>query len=194
MIIITNKEKKEKHNDLINQMYQLRYRIFCEKLEWEIESNQNLEKDEYDNDNTTYILHVNEQQKVIGALRFITMNNPCMFKGPFDSILCVEKCFNKKHIEISRMVIDDAETITIEDKKRTTLMLLVAFTEYVLNDPVVEHGLFVAFPSVIRLYNCYGMNIEVIDTITRYGDELCIGQYTATEQSLNNLKEKLNNA
>ncbi|MTH45255.1 acyl-homoserine-lactone synthase [Intestinirhabdus alba] len=59
------------------ELYQLRKKTFCERLDWKVDCINGLEKDRFDNENTTYLLGINEGHLLCGA-RFIEATQPTM--------------------------------------------------------------------------------------------------------------------
>lgn len=64
------------------ELYRLRKRTFRERLDWKVECIDDQEKDQFDNENTTYLLGMHDGQLLCGA-RFIDATHPTMISEIF---------------------------------------------------------------------------------------------------------------
>ncbi|MDM4096010.1 acyl-homoserine-lactone synthase [Klebsiella oxytoca] len=92
--------------DLAAELYRLRRRTFQERLDWKVECIDGMEKDQFDNGNTTYLLGKHDGRLLCGA-RFIDSAKPTMiseiFHDYFDDIILptdIPCC------EVSRLFLD----------------------------------------------------------------------------------------
>lgn len=91
---------------LATDLYLLRRKTFLERLDWKVECVEGMEKDQFDNKNTTYLLGMYDGQLLCGA-RFIDSSRPTMiseiFHEYFDGIMLptdIPCC------EVSRLFLD----------------------------------------------------------------------------------------
>lgn len=91
---------------LAAELYRLRRRTFQERLDWKVECVDGMEKDQFDNGNTTYLLGTHDGRLLCGA-RFIDSAQPTMiseiFHDYFDDIILptdIPCC------EVSRLFLD----------------------------------------------------------------------------------------
>lgn len=89
----------------LNEMYKLRKSTFKDRLNWDVTCIGDKEFDEYDNDNTIYLLG-RVSGLIICSLRFIEMKHPTMVKGPFSPFFKTKKLPSNRYIESSRFFID----------------------------------------------------------------------------------------
>ncbi|EDQ2394019.1 TPA: acyl homoserine lactone synthase [Salmonella enterica] len=92
---------------LATELYQLRKKTFQERLDWKVKCIEGMEKDPFDNENTTYLLGMHDGRLLCGA-RFIDSTRPTMiseiFHDYFDDI-----CHLPTDIpccEVSRLFLD----------------------------------------------------------------------------------------
>lgn len=75
--------------ELATDLYRLRRKTFHERLNWKVECIDGMEKDQFDNGSTTYLLGMHDGQLLCGA-RFIDSTQPTMiskiFHDYFESI------------------------------------------------------------------------------------------------------------
>lgn len=93
---------------LIDEMHQLRARVFRDRLGWQVTCRDDREHDEYDLFDPTYLLVVSDR-RVIGSARLLPAEGPTMIEGVFPQLLG-EHEFSRHHamIESSRFCIDTA--------------------------------------------------------------------------------------
>jgi len=75
------------HRDALTAMYQLRHRVFSERLGWQVNSQHGLEMDDYDRDDTTYLLAYDDNEKLCGTWRLLPTQHPYMLKNTFPQLL-----------------------------------------------------------------------------------------------------------
>ncbi|WP_264299650.1 acyl-homoserine-lactone synthase [Enterobacter asburiae] len=67
---------------LARELFRLRRKTFRDRLDWKVECVEDMEKDRFDNPNTTYLLGMYEGQLLCGA-RFINSTHPTMISEIF---------------------------------------------------------------------------------------------------------------
>lgn len=75
------------HPDLIDQMYQLRARVFSDRLGWDVKVKDGWEKDRFDDLNPLYALSLDDQGKVVGSFRLLQTTGPTMLADVFSACL-----------------------------------------------------------------------------------------------------------
>lgn len=91
---------------LIHQMHQLRYRVFKERLDWEVMVSGDLEIDHYDALNPIYFLSLNEN-RVAGCARLLPSTGPMMLTHTFPTLLGTASAPSDQSVwESSRFAID----------------------------------------------------------------------------------------
>jgi acyl homoserine lactone synthase len=69
------------------EMYRLRYRIFKERLNWDVTAAAGMEIDEYDALTPIYLLHCGAEGRVGGCVRLLPTSGPNMLRNSFPSLL-----------------------------------------------------------------------------------------------------------
>ena len=67
---------------LARELFRLRRKTFRDRLDWKVECVEDMEKDQFDNPNTTYLLGMYEGELLCGA-RFINATHPTMISEIF---------------------------------------------------------------------------------------------------------------
>ena len=119
--------------DLIAGMHRLRYRVFRDRLNWDVSVSGEMEIDAYDALNPTYIIAVDESGNVAGCARLLPTTGPTMLSKTFPVLLGATPCPSSEHIfESSRFCVDTrgagrATAVGIGD---TTFHLLAGILEW----------------------------------------------------------------
>lgn len=125
---------REAEAELMQQIYAVRYRIFCEKKEWVERNHKKLEKDEFDTDNAIYVIYINPEGEVLGGYRLLPTTGPYMLKDVFPHLLGEHEAPEHPDIyEISRFGIDldpKAEKCPHHNISTITTSLLLTLFKY----------------------------------------------------------------
>ncbi|HCH0655876.1 TPA: acyl homoserine lactone synthase [Enterobacter asburiae] len=92
---------------LARELYRLRRKTFRDRLDWKVECVEDMEKDRFDNPNTTYLLGMYEGELLCGA-RFINSTHPTMISEIFHNYFSETILFpaDVPCCEISRLFLD----------------------------------------------------------------------------------------
>jgi acyl homoserine lactone synthase len=89
------------------QMFELRYRVFHERMQWNVRCHGQWEIDEFDNDRTVYIVAHNEEANVRGSWRLLPTTVPYMLSDVFPQLLDGKPVPRAPKVwEISRFAVD----------------------------------------------------------------------------------------
>ncbi|MCC3702895.1 acyl-homoserine-lactone synthase [Rouxiella badensis] len=131
------------------EMYSLRKKVFKDRLDWEVLCNENMEFDEYDNSDTTYLFGI-YKGRVICSLRIIEIANPNMITGTFSSCFNMENIPKGNYVESSRFFVDKERVTTLGcEQNSITLMLILSLINYCLKSSyegiltIVSHAMYI---------------------------------------------------
>lgn len=89
----------------IDGMHQLRYRVFRERLQWDIPTFDGRERDHYDDCDPTFVL-ARDGRQVVGCCRLLPTTGPYMLKDTFPELLGERAAPAAKDVwEISRFAV-----------------------------------------------------------------------------------------
>ncbi len=71
----------------IQEMHRLRYRVFKERLNWDVEVSGDLEIDRFDALSPTYLVHKGHDGRVQGCVRLLPTTGPTMLGETFPALL-----------------------------------------------------------------------------------------------------------
>ena len=92
---------------ILDRMYQLRARVFRDRLNWDVKVRDGRERDEFDLCQPTYILVVDARETVVGAVRLLPATGPTLLSVLFPEL--GEQGMFRPHaamIESSRFCVD----------------------------------------------------------------------------------------
>jgi acyl homoserine lactone synthase len=87
MILALLPEDRSRFAAQIHQMHQLRYRVFHERLGWEVTTAGDAEFDRFDACKPIYLLHLEEGGRVTGCARLLPTTGPNMLEDVFPILL-----------------------------------------------------------------------------------------------------------
>ena len=88
MIILVNGNDQSKYNYLTNRMFNIRAKVFHERLGWDVKVENGLERDRFDDANPLYLISVDDVSgNVRGSLRLLPTTGPNMLRDVFPVLL-----------------------------------------------------------------------------------------------------------
>ena len=88
MIILVNGNEQAEYGYLTNKMFRIRAKVFHERLKWDVNVVDGLEKDHFDQENPLYLISVDEVSgNVRGSLRLLPTTGPNMLRDVFPVLL-----------------------------------------------------------------------------------------------------------
>ncbi len=107
------------------ELFTLRKKTFKDRLDWLVNCENNMEFDEYDNSNTTYLFGIYENQ-VVCSIRFIELRHHNMITGTFKSYFNNLKLPDGNYVDASRLFIDKerARSSTLCQQPVSAMMFL----------------------------------------------------------------------
>ena len=163
--------------------------MFFKRLSWKVNPQNGLEKDEYDEKNAYYLIHKDEKGVITGCLRLIEMTNNCMFDGPFRFLLPDLKSYKRQGMwEVSRFAVD---TTLGAAANKITLHLIACLYYFLLELQQAELFFSISYPSVVKLYQRYGIYGSVFTQREIEGKEVMVIGYPPLRLTYEKLLEKL---
>jgi acyl homoserine lactone synthase len=71
----------------LEAMFRLRYRVFKQRLKWDLRCSDGLERDEYDDFGASYLILRDRRERVVGTCRFLPTTGPYMLREVFQGML-----------------------------------------------------------------------------------------------------------
>jgi acyl homoserine lactone synthase len=140
MINLITKQNAGVHGDLLARMFRQRYRVFKEKLGWDVEHIDGKERDEFDRPDTAYLIASDNSGRIEGSWRLLPTTRPYMASTVFPQLFDGQEPPISTDIwECSRFAIDPFERrMTSAGVDATTASLFVAIIEFAVTYGVRE--------------------------------------------------------
>lgn len=87
MLQLINPDRYGEFIDDLAEMHRLRYRIFKERLGWDVQVSGDMEVDEFDACRPAYLLQRNDDGRVQGCVRLLPTTGPNMLRDTFPPLL-----------------------------------------------------------------------------------------------------------
>lgn len=146
-----------------NEMFTLRKKVFKDRLDWAVTCTNDMEFDEYDNKNTTYLFGI-YSGTVICGLRFIEMKYNNMITGTtFRSFFEKINVPEKNYIDASRLFIDKSRVKKLNlNMYPLSSMLFLAMINYAKS--LFYNGIYaiISHPMLI-IFKRSGWLIKVVE-------------------------------
>ncbi len=182
------------HRQDLHNMYRLRDRVFRQSLNWDVKSEDGMEKDEYDEKDAYYIVYKDKQGVIRGCHRLIEMTNRCMFDGPFKFVLPNFKEFKRPgYWEVSRFAVDYNfdENYTRKDAQKVFLALIAANIHFGLEVAKVEAFLCITYPAFGKRIAQSGLVLSSLKNCTINNESIVISAYSPLRFSYEKLLKNL---
>lgn len=87
MIQLITPDRYGEFVDVLAEMHRLRYRVFKERLGWEVETAGDMEADEFDALQPSYLVLRGYDSRVVGCVRFLRSTGRTMLQDAFPALL-----------------------------------------------------------------------------------------------------------
>lgn len=89
MVHIVDRENRHLYAEQLNQMHKIRHEVFVERRGWRLNCDQGREYDQFDTDDTVYMIDIDRAGTVQGSVRFLRTTGPTIISSIFPH-LCTE--------------------------------------------------------------------------------------------------------
>ena len=164
MILTISAKDKNKNKHIFDDLYQKRYKVFVEKLQWKLDCDHKnkKEKDQFDHEHAVYLIKLDKQKKVIGGIRLMPTIHPHMTKDVFSYLIDKPNSqpISKTIWETSRLFSltgDQKNSISVQ--RKTTIEFCQAAVQFGLNNGINQF-VTVTNMQIERLYRCLGWPLK----------------------------------
>lgn len=154
-------------------MFQARKRMFVDRLGWDLEVDTfGRETDNYDTDEATYIIILDDQQRHKSSMRLLPVSSPCMTVEAFPGLFNRDMIANPdRSIEVTRFCVDPWTP-------EGAVELFAAGAEWLRADGSLDSFVAVFFPAMLRVYKKAGWSPKVLNKIhTEKDGVLMVGEW-----------------
>jgi acyl homoserine lactone synthase len=141
MILVIDALNQDKFQDVIDEMFQLRARVFGDRLGWDVQIENGRERDQFDDLNPAYLIGLNNLGNVISCVRALQTTGPHMLSDVFQSILNGEPPLRSATIwESTRFCVD---TVALQNENTSlvsiaTCELMIGSLEYAKKSGIAD--------------------------------------------------------
>lgn len=192
MIVRINGSERDQNRALINEMYRQRARVFKERLGWEVEVQDGMETDRFDDENPLYLISVDDVTgRLRGSLRLLPTTGPNMLRDVFPVLLPEDFVVESATIwESSRFSMDPEAAVPLPGRaiSYVTGELLAGLVETGLEAGLTE-VVSVFDARMVRVLRMAGYPAELIGEARRIG--VCLtyaGLFEVSEAALERIR------
>jgi acyl homoserine lactone synthase len=110
MITIIQGHERQRYADIIDQMFQLRARVFSDRLGWEVKVENGREFDQFDELDPLYLVSITDDNRVVGCARLLQTTGPTMLSHVFDRLVPSDGAIRSPIVwESTRFCVDTAD-------------------------------------------------------------------------------------
>ena len=178
----------------LDNMYRFRHKVFFDKLNWDVNSEDGMEKDQYDEKNTYYLIYKDENDIIRGCVRFIEMVNKCMFDGPFkDKLPNVHEFKRPGYWEVSRFAIDTNIDNYYKKyiNKSIARILWAGVIDFAIQSKKVECYLALTYLAFKKLSEKYGLLTYDLHELSLNRDKMFVWAFPPISYSMNMITKNL---
>jgi acyl homoserine lactone synthase len=174
--------RQEFDNELINEMYRLRARVFHGRLGWEIPTIAGMEIDGYDALGPYYMLIQGEDERLRGCWRLMPTEGPNMLKDTFPQLLHGAAAPLGRHIwELSRWAIEtggEEQTFGFTDMTIRAIQEVMRFAQRM----GITHYVTVTTTPIERMLRRAGLDISRLGPPLQIGVERAVALDVAVSE------------
>lgn len=135
MILVIDALNRDRHGDILEDMFRLRARVFAGRLGWDVTLNEDKEIDAFDALDPVYLVGLDDEDNVVSCVRLLQTMGPHMLADVFDAILQGEPPLRAATIWESTRFCVDTDRLGAADRgdgavSRATCELMAATLTY----------------------------------------------------------------
>ena len=196
MIAVIEQYNAHEYSRLMDQMFQMRARVFHDRLRWNVRVVDGRERDKYDDESPVYVIYTDDRKREVkGSLRLLPTTGPTLLADIFSDTLPAGVHLSAPTIwECTRFCLDDR---SLASGPGYQLLLdstaLIAGSFEVAMRAGIETIIGNFDSSMLRLYRQLGCEVEVLGSTLRYGGAIYLGSHRLSESIVNKLRRRLDN-
>jgi len=142
MIIVVDGLNRHLFGEVLDEMFELRARVFGGRLGWDVKIEDGKEIDEFDHLDPAYVIGLDDGGNVVAAVRALQTTGPHMLSDVFSAILCGEAPLRSATMWESTRFCVDTQRLTRGKEKNSvsyaTCELMVGSLEYARNSGIQD--------------------------------------------------------
>ena len=142
MILVVDALNKHKFQDILDEMFRLRARVFGDRLGWDVTIENGMERDQFDALDPAYGIGMDDEGNVVACVRALQTTGPHMLSDVFSAILDGELLLRSPQVwESTRFCVDTAALTRNGDRSavsRVTSEMMIASIETAMQAGVTD--------------------------------------------------------
>lgn len=134
MIIVVDGLNRHLFSEVLDEMFELRARVFGDRLGWDVNIEDGKEIDEFDHLDPAYVIGLDDGGNVVAAVRALQTTGPHMLSDVFSAILCGQAPLRSATMWESTRFCVDTQRLTRGKEKNSvsyaTCELMIGSLEY----------------------------------------------------------------
>jgi len=183
MLMQVEGHERRQHDEIFNKMFRQRKLVFHDQKQWDVKLvDDEYEIDEYDRDDTCYLISLDRRREVVGSLRLISTAMPHMMSGPFRKMFPDVNFRSPLIWEVTRFVVLGDHSVQSNMVSTAACELLLGACQFGLRNGV-RHMTSVYEPGMLRLYRRCGLpNPELARHRTERHGSVSVGLWEVSEE------------
>lgn len=151
-------------------MYRLRHEVFHDRLGWDVNSDNGMEHDEFDEANPVYVLAKGEENEVMGCWRMLPTTGPNMLKDTFPQLLHGQPAPQQSNVwELSRFAVtSDRRDSTNCNFSALPIQMMQSLYKFARHNGIVRY-VTVTTVAVEKLISKSGVNVSRLGPPVKIG-------------------------
>jgi acyl homoserine lactone synthase len=191
MIVLIEKHNAHRYRNLMEGMFRLRARVFCDRLGWDVEVACGQERDKYDDAAPVYLIYTDDEgDEVKGSLRLLPTTGPTLLADLFsDTVPDAVRLSAPTIWECTRFCLDD-RILDKEQRLFASAVLIAALGDVAISAGI--ESIIANFDSaMLRLYRRVGCDVEILGSTSRFGRPIYLGLFPVSEPTLRRIKARM---
>lgn len=175
--------QRKEHKEIFANMFRQRKIVFHDQKQWDVKLvDDEYEMDEYDRDDTCYLVSFDRRGELVGSLRLISTAMPHMMSGPFQKMF-PDIGFRSPLIwEVTRFVVLGDQSVQPNQVSTAACELLLGACQFGLRNGV-RRMTSVYEPGMLRLYRRCGLpDPELARHRTERHGSVSVGLWEVSEE------------
>jgi acyl homoserine lactone synthase len=192
MIKIVTKDNAGRYVSDLHQMHRLRKMVFRDRLGWDVTVSGELEADEYDGMESSYLLSIDRYGAVNGCVRLLPTTGPNMLRDIFPSFVTKAAVPCGEHVwEASRFAVSSTNARAEAGLSQTTYELLIGVLRFALSNSIRTIACVVDV-RMERILRRAGWQLDRLGPARRIGNTIAMaGQLDVSAQVLRQLEARV---
>jgi len=193
VILTVEQYNAHRHAKALDEMFRLRARIFGERLNWDVQVVNGLERDRFDDQNPVYLIYADDVTGAVkGSLRLLPTTGPTLLADFFsDTVPAAANISSPTIWECTRFCLDSSY---YNKGAREELLFASSLLVIALGETAIKAGIETVLgnfeSAVLRLYRQLGCEVEVLGVTERYGRPVYLGSFPVSEAIIRRLKAR----